>query len=144
MNAPAGLGEVRMLPAVPLPRFGPGGALEAGRRGAFPGPPDRGWLFFPPGTLMERNGMLLANSARRLEVVRNCISFVFESKMLEAKKVRAGCVCAATWDRQPSFPPQGWGPHQGRVFPIAMCNVRVHFALNTFIVEIKKRRVHYL
>lgn len=93
MNAPAGLGEVRMLPAVPLPRFGPGGALEAGRRGAFPGPPDRGWLFFPPGTLMERNGMLLANSARRLEVVRNCISFVFESKMLEAKKVRAVCVC---------------------------------------------------
>ncbi|XP_063164800.1 myotubularin-related protein 5 isoform X5 [Candoia aspera] len=41
----------------------------------------------PLGTLMERNGMLLANSARRLEVVRNCISFVFESKMLEAKKL---------------------------------------------------------
>ncbi|XP_032077912.1 myotubularin-related protein 5 isoform X1 [Thamnophis elegans] len=41
----------------------------------------------PLGTLTERNGMLLANSARRLEVVRNCISFVFESKMLEAKKL---------------------------------------------------------
>uniref|UniRef100_A0A8C6YF45 SET binding factor 1 n=1 Tax=Naja naja TaxID=35670 RepID=A0A8C6YF45_NAJNA len=41
----------------------------------------------PLGTLMERNGLLLANSARRLEVVRNCISFVFESKMLEAKKL---------------------------------------------------------
>ncbi|XP_070610727.1 myotubularin-related protein 5 isoform X3 [Erythrolamprus reginae] len=41
----------------------------------------------PLGTLTERNGMLLANSARRLEVVRNCISFVFEGKMLEAKKL---------------------------------------------------------
>uniref|UniRef100_A0A670ZWA8 SET binding factor 1 n=1 Tax=Pseudonaja textilis TaxID=8673 RepID=A0A670ZWA8_PSETE len=41
----------------------------------------------PLGTLVERNGLLLANSARRLEVVRNCISFVFESKMLEAKKL---------------------------------------------------------
>lgn len=37
---------------------------------------------------MERNGNALANSARRLEVVRNCISYVFENKMLEAKKVR--------------------------------------------------------
>uniref|UniRef100_H9GCL9 Uncharacterized protein n=1 Tax=Anolis carolinensis TaxID=28377 RepID=H9GCL9_ANOCA len=41
----------------------------------------------PLGTLMERNGLVLANSARRLEVVRNCISYVFESKMLEAKRL---------------------------------------------------------
>lgn len=30
---------------------------------------------------------MLANSARRLEVVRNCITYIFENKMLEAKKV---------------------------------------------------------
>lgn len=30
----------------------------------------------------------MANSARRLEVVRNCITYIFENKMLEAKKVR--------------------------------------------------------
>ncbi|XP_062990510.1 myotubularin-related protein 5 isoform X2 [Elgaria multicarinata webbii] len=41
----------------------------------------------PLGVLMERHGVVLANSARRLEVVRNCISYVFESKMLEAKKL---------------------------------------------------------
>uniref|UniRef100_A0A8C3L8P6 SET binding factor 1 n=1 Tax=Chrysolophus pictus TaxID=9089 RepID=A0A8C3L8P6_CHRPC len=42
----------------------------------------------PIGTsIMERNGNALANSARRLEVVRNCISYVFENKMLEAKKL---------------------------------------------------------
>ncbi|KAI1239585.1 Myotubularin-related protein 13, partial [Lamprotornis superbus] len=35
----------------------------------------------------NRNGNALANSARRLEVVRNCISYVFENKMLEAKKL---------------------------------------------------------
>uniref|UniRef100_A0A3B3SA28 SET binding factor 1 n=1 Tax=Paramormyrops kingsleyae TaxID=1676925 RepID=A0A3B3SA28_9TELE len=29
----------------------------------------------------------LANSARRLEVVRNCITYIFENKMLEAKKL---------------------------------------------------------
>ncbi|KAF7254463.1 Myotubularin-related protein 5 [Varanus komodoensis] len=40
------------------------------------------------GVLMERNGVVLANSARRLEVVRNCISYVFEGKMLEAKKMQ--------------------------------------------------------
>uniref|UniRef100_A0A8B9PPU4 SET binding factor 1 n=1 Tax=Apteryx owenii TaxID=8824 RepID=A0A8B9PPU4_APTOW len=37
--------------------------------------------------ILERNGNALANSARRLEVVRNCISYVFENKMLEAKKL---------------------------------------------------------
>ncbi|CAI5786790.1 Hypothetical predicted protein [Podarcis lilfordi] len=41
----------------------------------------------PLGAILDRNGIILANSARRLEVVRNCISYVFESKMLEAKKL---------------------------------------------------------
>ncbi|KAL8222591.1 UNVERIFIED_CONTAM: ARS-binding factor 1 [Gekko kuhli] len=41
----------------------------------------------PLGAITERNGVVLANSARRLEVVRNCITYVFESKMLEAKKL---------------------------------------------------------
>ncbi|XP_054843902.1 myotubularin-related protein 5 isoform X3 [Eublepharis macularius] len=41
----------------------------------------------PLGAIMERNGIVLANSARRLEVVRNCITYVFEGKMLEAKKL---------------------------------------------------------
>lgn len=36
---------------------------------------------------MDRNGNVMANSARRLEVVRNCITYIFENKMLEAKKV---------------------------------------------------------
>ncbi|NXO73936.1 MTMR5 protein, partial [Phainopepla nitens] len=40
-----------------------------------------------PAAILERNGNALANSARRLEVVRNCISYVFENKMLEAKKL---------------------------------------------------------
>lgn len=37
---------------------------------------------------MDRHGHVLANSARRLEVVRNCITYIFDNKMLEAKKVR--------------------------------------------------------
>lgn len=37
--------------------------------------------------VIDRNGSALANSARRLEVVRNCISYIFENKMLEAKKL---------------------------------------------------------
>uniref|UniRef100_A0A8C5QAF9 SET binding factor 1 n=1 Tax=Leptobrachium leishanense TaxID=445787 RepID=A0A8C5QAF9_9ANUR len=45
----------------------------------------------PPGppiaATVERNGSALANSNRRLEVVRNCISYIFENKMLEAKKL---------------------------------------------------------
>nr|XP_056701885.1 myotubularin-related protein 5 [Euleptes europaea] len=41
----------------------------------------------PLGAATERNGVVLANSARRLEVVRNCITYVFEGKMLEAKKL---------------------------------------------------------
>ncbi|KAM4747939.1 myotubularin-related protein 5 [Rhinophrynus dorsalis] len=45
----------------------------------------------PPGPpiaeIVERNGSALANSNRRLEVVRNCISYIFENKMLEAKKL---------------------------------------------------------
>ncbi|XP_072258076.1 myotubularin-related protein 5 isoform X5 [Pyxicephalus adspersus] len=46
----------------------------------------------PPGppieAIVERNGSALANSNRRLEVVRNCISYIFENKMLEAKKLQ--------------------------------------------------------
>ncbi|KAJ8269250.1 hypothetical protein COCON_G00118570 [Conger conger] len=41
----------------------------------------------PLGDIVDRNGNVLANSARRLEVVRNCITYIFENKMLEAKKV---------------------------------------------------------
>ncbi|XP_048865073.1 myotubularin-related protein 5-like isoform X2 [Brienomyrus brachyistius] len=41
----------------------------------------------PLGDTTEKNGSVLANSARRLEVVRNCIAYVFENKMLEAKKL---------------------------------------------------------
>lgn len=37
---------------------------------------------------MDRNGSVMANSARRLEVVRNCITYIFDNKMLEAKKVK--------------------------------------------------------
>uniref|UniRef100_A0A672RY59 Myotubularin-related protein 5-like n=1 Tax=Sinocyclocheilus grahami TaxID=75366 RepID=A0A672RY59_SINGR len=39
----------------------------------------------PP--LVDRNGNVLANSARRLEVVRNCITYIFDNKMLESKKL---------------------------------------------------------
>uniref|UniRef100_A0A3Q1GZK4 SET binding factor 1 n=1 Tax=Anabas testudineus TaxID=64144 RepID=A0A3Q1GZK4_ANATE len=44
----------------------------------------------PSGPLLDivdRNGSMIANSARRLEVVRNCITYIFENKMLEAKKL---------------------------------------------------------
>ncbi|XP_067915404.1 myotubularin-related protein 5 isoform X2 [Heterodontus francisci] len=41
----------------------------------------------PSATMIDRNGVVLANSARRLEVVRNCITYIFENKMLEAKKL---------------------------------------------------------
>lgn len=53
-----------------------------------------------PAAIVERSGGLHGNSARRLEVVRNCISYVFEGKMLEAKKVR-GCraLCVAALGR---------------------------------------------
>uniref|UniRef100_A0A665W5X4 SET binding factor 1 n=1 Tax=Echeneis naucrates TaxID=173247 RepID=A0A665W5X4_ECHNA len=37
--------------------------------------------------IVDRNGNVMANSARRLEVVRNCITYIFENKMLEAKKL---------------------------------------------------------
>ncbi|KAM3858833.1 myotubularin-related protein 5 [Diretmus argenteus] len=39
------------------------------------------------GDIVDRHGSVLANSARRLEVVRNCITYIFENKMLEAKKL---------------------------------------------------------
>ncbi|XP_026182706.1 myotubularin-related protein 5 isoform X3 [Mastacembelus armatus] len=41
----------------------------------------------PLGDIVDRNGSMIANSARRLEVVRNCITYIFENKMLEAKKL---------------------------------------------------------
>lgn len=49
------------------------------------------WSLLPvsTGDIVDRNGNVMANSARRLEVVRNCITYIFENKMLEAKKVRA-------------------------------------------------------
>uniref|UniRef100_A0A8C3B2E5 SET binding factor 1 n=1 Tax=Cyclopterus lumpus TaxID=8103 RepID=A0A8C3B2E5_CYCLU len=41
----------------------------------------------PPLVVKKVNGNVMANSARRLEVVRNCITYLFENKMLEAKKL---------------------------------------------------------
>ncbi|XP_015252168.1 PREDICTED: myotubularin-related protein 5 [Cyprinodon variegatus] len=41
----------------------------------------------PLGDIIDRNGNVMANSARRLEVVRNCITYIFDNKMLEAKKL---------------------------------------------------------
>uniref|UniRef100_A0A8D0A5Q0 SET binding factor 1 n=1 Tax=Sander lucioperca TaxID=283035 RepID=A0A8D0A5Q0_SANLU len=41
----------------------------------------------PSGPPLGENGIVMANSARRLEVVRNCITYIFENKMLEAKKL---------------------------------------------------------
>ncbi|MGH0136338.1 UNVERIFIED_CONTAM: hypothetical protein FKN15_032018 [Acipenser sinensis] len=39
----------------------------------------------PPDAIIDSN--VLANSARRLEVVRNCITYIFENKTVEAKKL---------------------------------------------------------
>ncbi|KAF7655855.1 hypothetical protein LDENG_00049320 [Lucifuga dentata] len=39
------------------------------------------------GDIVDKNCNVMANSARRLEVVRNCIMYIFENKMLEAKKL---------------------------------------------------------
>ncbi|XP_058273083.1 myotubularin-related protein 5 isoform X2 [Hemibagrus wyckioides] len=41
----------------------------------------------PLADITDRNGSALANSARRLEVVRNCIMYIFDNKLLEAKKL---------------------------------------------------------
>ncbi|XP_056089485.1 myotubularin-related protein 5 isoform X5 [Rhinichthys klamathensis goyatoka] len=41
----------------------------------------------PLADIVDRNGNVMANSARRLEVVRNCITYIFDNKMLEAKKL---------------------------------------------------------
>ncbi|KAK3517689.1 hypothetical protein QTP70_015676 [Hemibagrus guttatus] len=41
----------------------------------------------PLADIADRNGSVLANSARRLEVVRNCIMYIFDNKLLEAKKL---------------------------------------------------------
>ncbi len=48
------------------------------------------WLL---ADIVDRNGNVLANSARRLEVVRNCITYIFDNKMLEAKKVHTSYFC---------------------------------------------------
>uniref|UniRef100_M3ZBZ1 SET binding factor 1 n=1 Tax=Nomascus leucogenys TaxID=61853 RepID=M3ZBZ1_NOMLE len=55
-------------------------AVKAERRTSVPSGP-------PMTAILERCSGLHVNSARRLEVVRNCISYVFEGKMLEAKKL---------------------------------------------------------
>ncbi|XP_053775823.1 myotubularin-related protein 5 isoform X2 [Desmodus rotundus] len=55
-------------------------AVKAERRTTVPSGP-------PMTAILERSSGLYCNSARRLEVVRNCISYVFEGKMLEAKKL---------------------------------------------------------
>ncbi|KAF0883201.1 MTMR5 protein, partial [Crocuta crocuta] len=55
-------------------------AVKAERKTTVPSGP-------PMTAILERNSGLHGNSARRLEVVRNCISYVFEGKMLEAKKL---------------------------------------------------------
>ncbi|KAM5334677.1 myotubularin-related protein 5 isoform 2-T2 [Glossophaga mutica] len=55
-------------------------AVKAERRTTVPSGP-------PMTAILERSSGLHGNSARRLEVVRNCISYVFEGKMLEAKKL---------------------------------------------------------
>ncbi|XP_058529089.1 myotubularin-related protein 5 isoform X2 [Ochotona princeps] len=55
-------------------------AVKAEKRTTVPSGP-------PMTAILERGSGLHANSARRLEVVRNCISYVFEGKMLEAKKL---------------------------------------------------------
>lgn len=53
---------------------------------------------------MDRNGNVMANSARRLEVVRNCITYIFDNKMLEAKKVSVMHLCRLTdWAVEKSF-----------------------------------------
>lgn len=43
-------------------------------------------LFFVTVSIMGKSGSVF-NSARRLEVVRNCISFIFDNKTLETEKV---------------------------------------------------------
>lgn len=50
------------------------------------------------GDAVDRNGSTLANSARRLEVVRNCITYIFENKMLEAKKVSGHRGFVLAWE----------------------------------------------
>lgn len=43
-------------------------------------------LFCVTVSIMGKTGSVF-NSARRLEVVRNCISFIFDNKTLETEKV---------------------------------------------------------
>ncbi|XP_077450560.1 myotubularin-related protein 5 isoform X2 [Stigmatopora argus] len=48
----------------------------------------------PLGDTVDRNSNVMANSARRLEVVRNCITYIFDNKMLEAKKLMPAVIRA--------------------------------------------------
>ncbi|XP_068959032.1 myotubularin-related protein 5 isoform X3 [Petaurus breviceps papuanus] len=92
-----GEGSHRRVPPRPFPRLDEGTvqwiidqataklqgappAVRAEKKATVPSGP-------PMAAIVERNGAVHANSARRLEVVRNCISYVFEGKMLEAKKL---------------------------------------------------------
>lgn len=68
-------------------------------------------LVCSPAAILERSSGLHGNSARRLEVVRNCISYVFEGKMLEAKKVRA--LGAKDWGSGEGALVLGWGLQPG-------------------------------
>ncbi|XP_023603750.1 LOW QUALITY PROTEIN: myotubularin-related protein 5, partial [Myotis lucifugus] len=65
-------------------------AVKAERRTTVPSGP-------PMTAILERSSGLHGNSARRLEVVRNCISYVFEGKMLEAKKLLPAVLRQPHW-----------------------------------------------
>lgn len=62
-------------------------------------------LFCVAVSIMGKTGSVF-NSARRLEVVRNCISFIFDNKTLETEKVMLTDVQAhlvlSDW-KKPSF-----------------------------------------
>uniref|UniRef100_A0A668T7T9 SET binding factor 1 n=1 Tax=Oreochromis aureus TaxID=47969 RepID=A0A668T7T9_OREAU len=60
-------------------------AVKPELKSMVPSGPPLGELFL--AYIVDRNGNVMANSARRLEVVRNCITYIFENKMLEAKKL---------------------------------------------------------
>ena len=43
----------------------------------------------PHITATHEKGTIIATNVRRLEVLRNCVSFIFENKISDARKVRA-------------------------------------------------------
>ncbi|NP_001038623.1 myotubularin-related protein 5 [Danio rerio] len=61
--------------------------VKAELKSMVPTGPPLGETKFTYIDFVDRNGNVLANSARRLEVVRNCITYIFDNKMLEAKKL---------------------------------------------------------